>query len=118
MVLQLSQLISYINTKLLFLVFLVYILKRDFLIYHFNNFCKQYSHCCYTVVLYRLLLVFTINLSSNKDFGSEYIIPKKVLVFYLRLLLGLELVKKISSDGVYLNSKIQAITTFLFVIFF
>ena len=35
-----------------------------------------------------------------------------------KTLVGFRIVKKNSSDGVYLNLKIQVITTFLFVIFF
>ena len=35
-----------------------------------------------------------------------------------KALVGFRIVKRNSSDGVYLNSKIKVITTFLFVIFF
>ena len=45
-------------------------------------------------------------------------ISKEKFSNLVKALVELKLVKKISSDGVYLNSKIQFITTFLFVVFF
>ena len=45
-------------------------------------------------------------------------ISKEKVSNLVKALVQLKLVKKISSDGVHLNSKIQFITTFLFVVFF